>query len=103
MKKPPYRIRDGFKPITGLFAFWSYDLFPFVLGGPVMAMDSLGRVQVSTYGGGVFMPIKLVPLAVGIEKLKTLEVLRAGQRKAIETLNEAWFANVLQVIPEAKR
>lgn len=59
-----------------LFAFWKYDLFPYILGAPVIELMSNGRVKVEGYQGVTFNPIKLLPLLPGKElyiKIKYLE------------------------------
>jgi hypothetical protein len=48
-----------------LFAFWGYDIFPYVLGGEVEELKADGDVTVKGYRGMKFTPIKLFPLAKG--------------------------------------
>jgi len=99
-----YPIRKGFKRVTGLFAFWRYDLFPHVLGGPVMAMNDKGLVQVETYGGGVFRPIKLVPRAQGTKMLVEIERLCREHREASLKFAEQWRATVVHIVgPEVEK
>ena len=87
-----------------LFAFWRYDFFPYVLGGPVDAMDEKGNVQTTNYGyGRWFRPIKLVPLVAGKELLAKLEVLRTEHLEAKRKLDEEWRAKIAALMPEVDR
>ena len=93
------------------YAFWRYDTFPFVLHGEVVAgPDDKGRVQVKgyanarddgTYGGGWFMPIKLLSIEAGQPLGKQLDLLRAEhnrQHKAVDVKMKLHLSNLM---PEA--
>jgi hypothetical protein len=44
-----------------LFAFWSYDIFPFVLGGEVVSFTESGAVEIKNYGSDYyFKPVKIL-------------------------------------------
>lgn len=62
----------------GLFAFWKYDLSPYLLGGEITHMNQHGDIYAKGYGLGYsFRPVKIMPLEQGLllnNKLKTLEV-----------------------------
>lgn len=83
------------KPEPQLYAFWKYDAFPYVLGGPVVAMDATGRVETSNFGPGYwFHPIKLVPFAHGEKIAEDFEKLATAERVAREQLRTEWLAKL---------
>lgn len=82
-----------------LYAFWSYDQFPYVLGGTVTKMFDDGTVETKEYGqGSRFTPIKIVPLKAGMiiqqdldKKQKLLRIsLEAVRLQANEELKRQW-------------
>lgn len=59
-----------------LFAFWKYDLFPFIHGDKVTKLSNKGVVETVKCPGYSFQSFKLTNLEEGIEiiaKLKELE------------------------------
>jgi hypothetical protein len=88
--------------INGLFAFWKYSSFPFVLGGTVVEMRPNGDVRTKEYVYMWFMPIKIVPVEVGKKLLAQLEKLRANEHDAQARFNAEWAAKVYDLLPEAK-
>lgn len=101
-RKTKYPLRAGFKRVTGLFAFWTYDTFPYVLGGPVMSMNDSGRIQAETYGGSVFVPLKILPRAVGEAILTKIEALRREQHAAEEKFRDEWREKIRVLVPEVR-
>ena len=76
-----------------LFAFWSYDQFPYVLGGEITDMNSYGEVQTVQYGPGQwFVPSKIVPVAVGQVMLAQLQQLRIEYDDAKDKLHAEYLA-----------
>lgn len=74
-----------------LYAFWTHDQFPFVLGGEVIQINDDSTVEIKGYGKGYrFNVLKIVPLKAGmiikqdLDK-RTAELLR--QRRDIENTN----------------
>ena len=50
-----------------LYAFWSYDQFPYVLGGTITKIHDDSSIETKEYGPGArFSPIKIVPLKAGM-------------------------------------
>ncbi len=47
-----------------MYAFWRYDLFPFIVGGEVITMLKDGKVKTVC---GIVNPLKVLPLAGGLE------------------------------------
>lgn len=50
---------------TRLFAFWRYDLFPYMLGAEVEEVLDNGWVSAKGYDGMRFNPIRVMDLASG--------------------------------------
>ena len=102
MKKTKYPLRAGFKRVSGLFAFWRYDLFPYVLGGAVMAMDAAGRIQAESYAGSAFHPIKIMPRDAGFALQNKIETLRQEYRVAEREFRDEWVEKICALIREAR-
>lgn len=88
-----------------LFAFWGYDLFPYVLGGEVVLIKNVnGENQVEThvetkeYGKGFrFMARKLMPLEEGKEikrQIKLLEKEYEEEKRKLRTVYEQKLSNL---------
>ena len=96
-----------------MFAFWRYDQFPYVLGGPVVGgPDSTGLVQVKgyaterpdgTYGGGWFMPLLLVSVESGEQINKQLEGIRERYRAAQARTTKTFEKELAGMVPPALR
>lgn len=96
-------MREG--EVTGLFAFWRYDQYPYVLGAPVTKMDDEGRVYTPAYQGWV-TPIKLVPLKKGKALLDALQNYEHGleiqRRRALAVFDKEWDDTLFVLFPEAR-
>lgn len=71
----------------GLWAFWRYDLFPYLLGGRVTKSYASGTVKVEGYGDHTFRPKMLLLGKEGEElcdKLKALTAERDDMLKGVE-------------------
>jgi hypothetical protein len=90
------------KKITGLFAFWKYRSFPFVLGGTVVEMRPDGVVRTKEYGHMWFVPIKIMPIEAGKKLLAQLEKVRADEHTAQARFNAEWAAKIHALLPEVK-
>lgn len=97
-KKPkPERVK-------GLFAFWRYDLFPYVLGGTVDQMSAKGNVNTIEYGYGYnFTPIKVMPVKAGKTLLAKLMELREEHCAATKKLNDEFMEKVYALLPEVRK
>ena len=91
--------------VTGLFAFWRYDQYPYVLGAPVTKMDDEGRVYVPDYQGW-FTPIKILPLQKGKKLLDALQNredgLESQRRRALAEFDKKWDDTLFVLFPEAR-
>ena len=75
-----------------LYAFWKYDLFPFVLGGTVTDIRSNGSVETEGYGQGFyFKPFMIVPNEDGKVIMAKLRNLQDEYRIAQVKLNNEFM------------
>jgi hypothetical protein len=70
-----------------LYAFWKYDLFPFVVGGKVTKMTGDGKCFAPSYQGWV-NPIKLLPVEAGEELMEDIKQRKLEYDQALESLEE---------------
>lgn len=98
--------KDTAQKVSGMFAFWRYDLYPYVLGGEIDMMDDQGLVRVPSYGHSWFQPIKLLPAKKGRELLDALKGhphgLENQRRKALEEFDAKWDDTLFVLFPEAR-
>jgi hypothetical protein len=83
-----FNVLNMNEPKNTQYAFWRYDLFPFVLGAECFDNSKLNReeVFVPSYAG-YLKPIKIVSIEKGKEiqaNLNNLKQLRADMIQAIE-------------------
>jgi hypothetical protein len=85
------------------YAFWKYDLFPFVLGGEVTKMHEDGLVETVGFGPGArFRPFLLLPLNAGQRLREKLDSLESEERKARKEHDDAWAKAVRDVMETAQ-
>lgn len=72
----------GVEHATKLYAFWKYDLPPFLLGGEVEEIRPNGEARIKGYTGW-FKTIKIVSLEKGIKLQKKLNKAKAKYVKAM--------------------
>jgi hypothetical protein len=56
-----------------LYAFWDYDICPYMLGGEVKEVRPNGRVVIKGYNGMSFKPIAILPDEAGLDALKKIK------------------------------
>lgn len=81
-----------------LYAFWKYDLYPYVLGAPASIMKRQGEVYVDSYQAW-FYPILLLPIESGELLQKKLVQLEKEYDKAHQDLEKKFC----DMIPEQVR
>jgi hypothetical protein len=64
------------KPNQILYAFWDYDLCPYMIGGIVTEFLPSGKVRVKGYDGMAFKPIAILPDEDGKRALTRLKQIR---------------------------
>lgn len=85
-----------------LYAFWRYDLFPYILGGEVVSMTDAGLVKIKEYGGSAFRPVLILPYDAGIEIHEKLRLLDDRYRKALRELNAGFLREAQELVPGVK-
>ena len=81
-----------------LWAFWSYDLCPYVIGGMVEKFLEDGYVRARNYAGMKFKPIAIIPDEAGRKALNALSELRAEYSEAEKALKKTYANKVRKLI-----
>ena len=101
-KKRKPRIEE----VKGLFAFWRYDLYPYVLGAEIDAMTDKGSVHApsysKSYADGWFTPIKIMPAKAGKALLTRIEQMRTEHAASRALLDAEWNKTLFDLLPEAR-
>lgn len=85
------------------FMFWSYDSFPFVLGGVVKTMRDNGTAEPVGYDGYSFRPLCILPLKDGLQKWKELEEIKDRHDATINMLRRMFRAEAEHILPVIRR
>lgn len=92
--------------IKGLFAFWRYDLYPYVIGAEIDAMTDKGSVHAPSYSrsyaDGWFTPIKVMPAKAGKALREKIEQMRTDHAAARARLDAEWNKTLFDLLPEAR-
>ena len=83
-----------------LYAFWRYDRYPFVLGGPIMKIGDGGEVYPEGYEGCRFKPIKILPLDAGVRLHQQIRALADRYNVELEKMQASWRKRVEDLLPE---
>lgn len=81
-----------------LFAFWEYDLFPYMLGARVSKIDEKGYVYADAYQGWV-KPFKILPPGAGQELYEKVKQLNSIKRDKEKELKSEFRAKLFDIIP----
>ncbi len=92
---------DSLEVVSGLFAFWRYDQFPYVLGAEVTRMDDKGNTYAPSYQSW-FRPIKIMPTKAGKTLLAKIEQMRAEHTAARVLLDAESNKMLFDLLPEAR-
>lgn len=87
--------------VNGLFAFWRYDQYPYVLGAEITRMNDRGDVYAPAYEAW-FHPVKLMPVKAGKALDDRLLQMRNEHRAAHVMLDAEWNKTLFDLIPEAR-
>lgn len=99
MSRPP--ATPPTRPRRGQYAFWSYDKFPYFLGGKIIATranpyrgatnnDPPFLVQTEGYGGAWFPARVILPPKLGEKVLELRGEMHGERREFNATANEYW-------------
>lgn len=91
------------KPRVGDWAFWSYDLFPYMLSARIKKVEPDGRIHAEGYDGFRFKTIHIIPGAEGQRMDKTLRALRAENIAAKENLQNDFRRRLVKLAPFVKK
>lgn len=77
--------------MKGYYAFWRYDLFPYILGGTITKMKENGCVETVEYGkGNYFRPMKILPEDAGKELHEKIRILEKEHNAALKEFKADW-------------
>lgn len=93
----PTCVRCG-EPDERTFAFWRYDLFPYMLGGAVAEVRN-GLVYIPSYQSW-FNPIRIVDLVKGQKLHGQLMALRAERELVIDNIKKDYEARAEDIFGE---
>lgn len=80
-----------------VFAFWKYDLFPFIHGGEVTELFDKGIVEVKNCKGYRFKSFRLTNLKEGMELKQKLKQLEQEHRTEILAVNNKYINKVKEL------
>lgn len=80
-----------------LFAFWSYDLFPYVLGSPVIEILEGGLVRVEGFGRGTFRPKVLLPRLEGERLYAQIQALAGKRQRELDDVKARYLKELDKV------
>ena len=89
--------------VKDLFAFWRYDLFPYVLGGTVVEMSDKGNIRTREYDYMWFTPIKIMPLDAGKALWSRIDKVRNEHHVALREFDKEWRSKIEQLLPDVVR
>ena len=82
-----------------LYAFWSYDLYPYILGSVVTRIQGEGLVETKGFGkGSWFRPELIVPVEQGRELAKKIKELQVEQHDAKEEFDARWMRKMREAV-----
>ena len=90
--------QDDPRPKQKLYAFWSYDLCPYYLGGQITEFLDNGRVKAKGYQNMTFKPLAILPDKAGENALNMLKDIREQWRIAEKNLKDKYKNAVEELI-----
>lgn len=84
-----------------LFAFWKYDIFPYVLGGEVIKFEG-ERVEVKGYEGCTFQPIKIMDIYTGKRIYEELNILKEEYDTKLKIFNNKFKSKAESILENNK-
>ena len=81
-----------------LYAFWNYDICPFMLGGEVKEIRPNGYVVIKGYMGMSFKPIAILPDQAGLDALKKIKDYQQQASELERSIKEVYKKEALKAI-----
>lgn len=81
-----------------LYAFWKYDLFPYVLGGRLIKIHKNGFAEIEGYGFYRFKPILVLPEDEGLRKKELLDNLKTEYDTFMREQRKKWTKQASNII-----
>jgi hypothetical protein len=83
--------KKQYEHLKGCYAFWAYDLFPFLLHGRIVG-SRLGLFKIDGYGDYLFKPSYILPPDKGKELARKLNTMKLERDTQIGRVNRAFNA-----------
>lgn len=77
-----------------LFAFWKYDLFPYVSGGRVEEIGNGGLAKIIGYQGFVFKPFHITTYKDGVKRYDDIKIIENEYKEKCKMLKEEYTEKV---------
>lgn len=81
-----------------LWAFWNYDLFPFLCNGRVNQIAEHGSVEIMNSPGYFYHPRFLLPAVEGKKLSAELGKLEGEQRAAVEAVQRTYIRKLNELL-----
>lgn len=82
-----------------LYAFWKYDLFPYVLGGEVTDINDDGLVYIESYQAR-FRPILILPFEKGKKINQEIEKIKNSYDNEFKKLRKEKLKEIIDICPQ---
>lgn len=83
-----------------LYAFWKYDLYPYILGGEIVSQGKDDGFYIKGYGNYQMIPNKIVSLKKGREFHKKLETLTRERKTKLDDIRREYESKRLELLKE---
>jgi len=81
-----------------LWAFWNYDLFPFLCNGRVNQVATHGSVEIVNIPGCFYHPRFLLPADEGKKLSAELDKLEGEQRSAVDAVKRTYVKKLNELL-----
>ena len=83
-----------------LYAFWKYDLFPYLLGGEVVRIDAGGYVEPLGYGKMKVKPLIILPFERGEEIMRNLQGQKGSYKVEKDRIQNLFIDSIVRNFPD---
>ena len=81
----------------GVYAFWEYDQFPYVLGAEVVEFQG-EQVKVKGYQNYLFSPVKIVDAETGKRMQAELQALKNERDALLKSIQEEYSSKAQNIL-----